>query len=191
MVTTRKRLETASAKLDAARAEGSDLVDALQTGVDKTRTKLEAAEKALHDYQQANATPEQPAEEAPADAAQAAIQKAMAARAAEADKSPEEKARDNLQKLEARLAKSEARLQEGRAADEEEKIIIALESTVERLKEKVAQARAQLEEPEAIPALQAALSAEQDPWVRGDLTRAIEYLQQFAGDEDVGEASFR
>ena len=38
-----------------AKAEGSDLVEALQTGVDKTRAKLEAAEKALQAYQQAQA----------------------------------------------------------------------------------------------------------------------------------------
>ena len=54
VVTTRKRLETATGKLEAAKKEGSELVDALQTGVDKTRAKLEAAEKALHEYQQAN-----------------------------------------------------------------------------------------------------------------------------------------
>ncbi len=142
VTTTRKRLDTARAKLEAAQAEGSDLVAALQTGVDKTAAKLEAAEKALHDYLQANATATEPAPEQPADAAQAAIQKAMAARAAEASKSPAEKARDNLAKLEARLAKSEAKLAESRAAGDEEKIIIALESTVERLQGKIAEARA-------------------------------------------------
>ena len=148
VVTTRKRLQTATAKLEAARAEGSDLVDALQTGVDKTATKLQAAEKALHDYQQANAQPvDQPPQE-PADAAQAAIQKAMAARAAEASKSPAEKAQENLHKLEARLAKSKAKLAESRTAGDEEKIITALESTVERLQGKVAEARAQLEQTE-------------------------------------------
>jgi H+/Na+-translocating ferredoxin:NAD+ oxidoreductase subunit C len=149
VVTTRKRLETATAKLDAAKAEGSDLVAALQTGVDKTRVKLEAAEKALQDYQQTNQGQTAQAPEEPADAAQVAIQKAMAAREAEADKSPEQKARDNLAKLEARLKKSEARLAEGKATGEEEKIITALESTVERLREKVAEARAQLDETEA------------------------------------------
>lgn len=141
VATTRKRLETATAKLEAARAEGSELVEALQTGVDKTRAKLEAAERALQDYQAANAEAQSPAPQPP-DAAQAAIQKAMAARAAEASKSPAEKARDNLAKLEARLEKSEARLAESRAAGEEEKIVEALEATVERLKQKLAEARA-------------------------------------------------
>ena len=144
---TRKRLDTAETKLAAAKAEGSDLVTALQTGVDKTRAKLEAAEKALADYlQSSKAAPA--ADEPPADAAQAAIQKAMAARAAEADKSPQQKARDNLAKLEARLSKSEARLEQSRDAGEEEKIINALESTVERLKDKVAEARSSLAETE-------------------------------------------
>jgi electron transport complex protein RnfC len=146
VITTRKRLETASAKLDAARAQGADHVDALQLGVDKTREKLAAAETALQSYHQANPSKQPPAE--PADAAQAAIQRAMAAREAEANKSPEDKAREGLQKLEARLAKSEARLQQGLAAGEEEKIIIALQSTVERLQEKVTAAKAELEQTE-------------------------------------------
>jgi H+/Na+-translocating ferredoxin:NAD+ oxidoreductase subunit C len=148
VTTTRKRLTTATAKLEAAKAEGSDFIDALQTGVDKTTAKLEAAEKALHDYLQANATTAEPAPAEPADAAQAAIQKAMEARAAEADKSPAEKARDNLAKLEARLAKSETKLAESRAAGDEEKIIIALESTVERLQGKIVEARAACDETE-------------------------------------------
>ena len=148
VVTTRKRLQTASGKLEAAKAEGSDLVDALKTGVDKTTTKLEAAEKALLDYQQANTSDEEPAQEEATDAAQVAIRKAMAARATEAEKSPEQKARDNLKKLEARLQKSEARLEQGRASGEEEKIISALESTVARLREKALEARAALDETE-------------------------------------------
>ena len=147
VVTTRKRLETASAKLEQARAEGSDLVDALQTGVDKTRAKLEAAEKALHDYEQANSSEEESAAP-PADAAQAAIQRAMAARAAEASLSPEEKARGQLEKLRQRLQKSEARLAESRSKGDEEKIIEALESTVARLGDKIAQAERELAETE-------------------------------------------
>ena len=147
VVTTRKRLETASAKLEAARAEGSDLVDALRTGVDKTRAKLEAAEKALHDYQQANSD-EKPSPAAPADAAQAAIQKAMAARAADAAKGPEEKLRGQLEKLQQRLEKSRQRLAESREKGDEDKIIEALESTVERLQAKIADAEKQLGETE-------------------------------------------
>jgi len=142
VVTTRKRLDTATAKLEQAKADGSDLVEALQTGVDKTRTKLDAAEQALHDYQQANNA--EPALEKPVDAAQAAIQKAMAARAAEAALSPEDKARTQLEKLQQRLEKSRAKLAESRENGEEDKIIEALESTVERLTEKVNTAQQQL-----------------------------------------------
>jgi electron transport complex protein RnfC len=153
VVSTRKRLATAEAKLAAAQEEGSDLVDALQTGVDKTRAKLEAAEKALHDYQQANAAPQEQAQ-APAaagqpSAAQAAIEKAMAARAAAAAMSPDEKARAELEKLRQRLQKSEKRLAESRDSGEEEKIIEALESTVSRLRDKIAAAEARLQETEA------------------------------------------
>jgi electron transport complex protein RnfC len=148
VVSTRKRLETASTKLEQAQAEGSDLVAALQTGVDKTRAKLETAEKALHDYlhTQAPEGKDKPAE--PADAAQAAIEKAMEARATEAALNPEEKARQALEKFEQRLQKSRTRLAESREAGDEEKIIIALESTVERLEQKVTEAREQLNEVE-------------------------------------------
>ncbi len=149
VATTRERLEKATAKLEAARTEGADHVAALETGVEKTRAKLAAAEQALSQYLEANPPVAEKSAPEPTDAAQAAIQKAMAARAAAASKSPLEKARDDLQKLEVRLLKSEARLAEGRAAGEEEKIIIALESTVERLHEKVAAARADVAKQEA------------------------------------------
>jgi electron transport complex protein RnfC len=144
VVTTRKRLETASGKLEQAKTEGSDLVAALQTGVDKTRAKLDAAEKALHDYQQDNS--EAPTvNAAPTDAAQAAIERAMAARSAEAALSPSEKARAQLEKLQLRLEKSRAKLAESRDSGAEEKIIEALESTVERLSEKIAAAEQELQ----------------------------------------------
>lgn len=48
-----------------------------------------------------------------------------------------------------------------------------------------------IEEPEAIPALELALKMERDAWVRSDLKRAIEYLRQFQGETELGEASFR
>lgn len=147
VVTTRKRLGTATAKLEAAKEEGSDFIEALQTGVDKTTAKLQVAEKALHDYQAANAPVEQ-TPEPPTDAAQAAIRRAMEARAAEAAQSPEDKARGALQKLQQRLEKSEARLVSSRADGDEEKIIEALEATVARLKDKIAEAKAPLPDTE-------------------------------------------
>ncbi|MAT91656.1 MAG: electron transport complex subunit RsxC [Halioglobus sp.] len=147
VVSARKRLETASAKLAEAQAQGSDLVDALQTGVDKTRGKLEAAEKALQDYQASDSAAAQDAAQ-PGDAAQAAIEKAMAARAAEASLSPQEKARKDLKKLEQRLQKSRDKLAASRESGEEEKIIEALEATVTRLQDKVEEARIAVQDAE-------------------------------------------
>ncbi len=146
VVTTRKRLETASTKLEQAQTEGSDLVDALQTGVEKTRAKLEAAEQALHDYLHANSTVAEQKPAAPTDAAQAAIERAMAARAAEAAMDPGQKARSELDKLQQRLEKSRHRLVQSRDAGDEPKIVEALESTVSRLEQKVTQARDRLAE---------------------------------------------
>jgi electron transport complex protein RnfC len=149
VVSTRKRLETATTKLEQAKAEGSDLVNALQTGVNKTTAKLEAAEKALHDYLQAQGTEEKAKPDQPADAAQAAIERAMAARAVDSALSPEDKARQALEKLQQRLDKSRTKLAQSKEAGDQEKIIIALESTVERLEQKVAEARTQLTELES------------------------------------------
>jgi electron transport complex protein RnfC len=142
VVSTQKRLDTATGKLEQARAEGSDLVEALQTGVDKTRAKLAAAEQALRDCQQSQ--PDQSAEQPPADAAQAAIAKAMAARATEAARSPGEKARADLEKLQQRLQKTQDKLAQSREIGEDAKIVEALESTVERLAEKINAAQQQL-----------------------------------------------
>ena len=142
VVTTRARLDTASSKLAQARAEGSDLVDALQLGVDKTRAKLEAAELALQAFVDAGQTAPQQA--VPTDAASVAIARAVAARAADAALDPVEKARTQLAGLEQRLAKTRARLAASRSKGEEEKIIGILVSTVAALEEKVSAARAQL-----------------------------------------------
>ncbi|MEH6582416.1 MAG: electron transport complex subunit RsxC [Halioglobus sp.] len=150
VASTRKRLDTASKKLAEAQAENSDLVTALQTGVDKTTEKLHKAEKALADYQSKSSSDSQDAPTAAGevDAAQAAIQKAMAARAADSSLSPEQKAKNNLDKLVQRLQKSEAKLASCRESGEEEKIIDAMESTVERLKEKIATAEQAVSEGE-------------------------------------------
>ena len=142
VVSTHKRLDTATAKLEQAKAEGSDLVGALQTGVDKTRDKLTAAEQALKDCQQRLGT--HSAEQPPADGAQAAIARAMQARTTEASLSPQEKARLDLKKLHNRLQKSQAVLIKSRDNAEEEKVIDALESTVARLTDKINAVQQQL-----------------------------------------------
>ena len=139
VLSIRARLETATAKLQQARAEGSDLVDALQLGVDKTRAKLEAAEKALQELVRADGPPATAS--ANADPAAAAIARALAARETGASMSPADKARGQLEGLEQRLDKTRKRLADCRANGDEEKIIEALESTVVRLEEKVNAAR--------------------------------------------------
>ncbi|GAB3289007.1 electron transport complex subunit RsxC [Parahaliea aestuarii] len=152
VASTRKRLDTASAKLEQARAEGSDLIDALQSGVDKTRAKLEAAEKALAEHlaSQDNPPPaSEPAVAKPRSAAEIAIAKAKAARAAEADLSPQEKARKQLDSLRQRLDKSEQRLAQSREAGEDEKIVEALAATVQRLKEKISALESEAEKVES------------------------------------------
>lgn len=138
VVSAQKRLETASAKLEEAKATGSDFVEALQTGVDKTRVKLTAAEQALAQYQQTHN------EAPPADATKVAIEKAMAKRQAEAALNPEDKARADLAKLQERLQKSQDKLAQCRTDGDEEKVIVALELTVARLAEKISAAEQQL-----------------------------------------------
>ena len=142
VLSIRARLETATAKLQQARAEGSDLVDALQLGVDKTRAKLEAAEKALQELAAADGPP--PAASTAADPAAAAIARALAARETGASMSPADKARGQLEGLEQRLEKTRKRLADCRDNGDEEKIIEALESTVVRLEEKISAAREHL-----------------------------------------------
>ncbi|MCB1699923.1 MAG: electron transport complex subunit RsxC [Halioglobus sp.] len=148
VTSTRQRLETASAKLAQAEAEGSDLVAALQTGVDKTRARLEAAEQALRDF--TAAAEEAPLQETPVDPAAAAIARAIAARASEAALDPSEKSRKQLAALEQRLEKTRARLAASQGAGEEQKIIDALESSVSLLEEKVSAAKQQLNNPEGV-----------------------------------------
>lgn len=63
IATTRKRLATANTKLQQAQDDNSDLVEALQLGVDKTRTKLDAAEAALQVMLAAAPTSEQQSQE--------------------------------------------------------------------------------------------------------------------------------
>ncbi|MCP4467050.1 MAG: electron transport complex subunit RsxC [Halioglobus sp.] len=144
VVAARKRLDTASKKLEEAKVDGSDLVDALQSGVDKTRAKLDAAEKALAALGEAHAAVAPESE--PTDAAQAAIQRAMAAREAEAALSPAEKAKADLEKLEQRLEKTRSKLAQSQASAGEEKVIEALTSTVQRLEQKVEAAQQALSE---------------------------------------------
>jgi electron transport complex protein RnfC len=142
VVSAHRRLQMASAKLAEAQGQHSDLVDALQAGVEKTRSRLDAAEQALCDFQLSQGGPLQ--DHVPADPAQAAIAKAIAARATEAALSPQEKAQADLLKLQQRLLKTQKSLAQSRQHGDEEKVIVALEATVVRLTEKISIAEQQL-----------------------------------------------
>jgi electron transport complex protein RnfC len=142
VVSAHRRLQIARDKLAEAHAKDSDLVEALQSGVEKTQARFDAAEHALHAFRQAHGKVVQ--EQKPADAAQAAIEKAMAARAAEKALSPIEKAQADLEKLQQRLVKTQNSLAQSRQNGEEDKVIVALEATVVRLMEKIAVAQQQL-----------------------------------------------
>ncbi|GAB3095193.1 electron transport complex subunit RsxC [Aestuariicella hydrocarbonica] len=106
------RLAKAEEKLAAAKAENSDKVDALQTGVDKLKEKIASAEQEL-----AELTPSAPtATPAPEqDAAAAAIERAKAKAAAQANLSPEDKLRDQLTSINGRLEKARIKLEQAQA----------------------------------------------------------------------------
>ncbi len=141
VISARKRLDTATARLEQAQAGQPELVEAMQTAVDRTRAKLEAAERALGEFHDGGQSP--PKTEAP-DPAAAAIARAMAAREAEAALGPEEKLRRQLTSLRQRLEKSETRLAASREAEEDAKIVEALEASAERLRERIAAVEAEL-----------------------------------------------
>jgi electron transport complex protein RnfC len=155
-----ERLDREEAEKDAKRAArklaaeqravqaaqgSSDAEDPIQAAIDRAKAKKAAqqaaAEKAFEGYQATQKGDSTKKTDAPQlDAAQAAIQKAMAARVADSALSPAEKAGKNLEKLRQRLQKTETKLEECRRNGEEEKIIDALAATVERLGEKIVSA---------------------------------------------------
>ncbi len=138
-----QRKQKSEEKLAQSREDGAadNVIEALEAGLAKLAEKIEAAEAEVAQYGPAEAAP---APEPTTDPAQAAIEKAKAARAAAANMSPEEKARNNLKKLLERKAKSEQKLAEGREDGTQEKVIEALEATIEKLAEKIETARAEL-----------------------------------------------
>ena len=60
-----------------------------------------------------------------------------------------------------------------------------------RVRQTAAWSLMQMEEPDAIPALEMAMRMENDGWVKGDMRRAIGFLKQFEGETDLNEATFR
>ncbi len=140
-----KRLAKAQDKLEAAKTDGADTVDALQAGVDKLQGKITDAEKELTELAPA-ATPAPaagPLEEKENDAAQAAIERAKAKAAAQASMSPEEKLRDQVASLEKRLTKAEEKLATAKAEGSD--TVDALQTGVDKLKEKLSTQKTALE----------------------------------------------
>ncbi len=145
------RLEKAHAKLEQAKTEGADTVDALQTGYDKMlakqgklRDELRALNPAAPELADSTlATAAAPTEP---DAATAAIEKAKAKAAAQASMSPEEKLRDQIESLEKRLDKARQRLAKAEADNDEN--IDAFRAGVEKNEAKLQQAKADLENAE-------------------------------------------
>jgi electron transport complex protein RnfC len=132
------RKEAAEERARQAAAAGDEAgADPIQAAIDRAKAKKAAAQK--------TATDQPPGPEAPtADAAQLAIEKAMAARAATSGQTPLEKAEANLKRLQERLTKSETKLQQSQAADADETIINALQSALQKLRPKLADAEQEL-----------------------------------------------
>jgi len=99
-----------------------------------------------------------------ADPAQAAIEKARAARAAGDNLSPQDKAQQKLDSLRQRLQSSKQKLENAGDDEQADKIKIALAASIELLKEKIIQAESELTEISSSPEPQAASEAlDNDP----------------------------
>jgi electron transport complex protein RnfC len=135
----RKKAAEERAKEAAAAGDESES-DPIQAAIDRAKAKKAAAQQTTTEAQPAAGAVPAPTP----DAAQLAIAKAMAARAAAAEQSPLEKAQANLKRLRERLAKSEDKLAQSRQTGAEEKIIEALQSALEKLQPKIFEAEQQL-----------------------------------------------
>lgn len=136
-----QRLAKAELKLAAAKADNADTVDALQSGVDKLKQKLDTAKQELQQLQPDSKPAAIDAQEQ--DAATAAIARAQARAAAQANMSPEEKLREQIAALEKRLDKANQRLAKAEADNDDN--LEAFRAGVEKTSAKLAQARAELE----------------------------------------------
>jgi HEAT repeat protein len=99
-----------------------------------------------------------------------------------------EATRDTAVEIKAKAAWALGMLQ---AKEALEPVSQMLSDPASRVRQSASGALLQIEEPEAIPALRAALAKETDEWVRKDIEAAIKHLIQFEGETDVGESSFR
>jgi H+/Na+-translocating ferredoxin:NAD+ oxidoreductase subunit C len=134
------RIDKSRAKLEKARAEGSDHVDALQNGLKKLETKLADARRERAALA--------PVEDSPTlDAAASAIARAQQKAEALATMSPTQKLEANIESLRARIAKSRTKLEQARAEGADH--VDALESGLEKLETKLAAAELEKAEMEA------------------------------------------
>lgn len=136
--TAEKRLSAAQEKLAQAEADNAPTVDAMKTAVEKMQTKLDAARQELESFVVETVVEQQE----DIDPAKAAIERAMANRAAQASLSDEEKAKQKVISLESRLAKTEQKLAAAREEQDPNEAILT--DTVEKLRQKLDQAKAEL-----------------------------------------------
>lgn len=149
--TTEKRLQSASAKLDEARATEAANLGALQTAFDKMTEKLAQAREELTAHQQSTSS----------DPAQEAIARAQAARAEAAEQSPLDQARQRVESLEQRLLKAEQKLEQARETGSD--TVDILEKSAAGLRDKLENARAELAQISSDQAPAPAASDTRDP----------------------------
>lgn len=102
----KKRMAVADEKLTLARQDGAATADALQAGLDKMQTKMDALQQELKDLGPEPTAAAATATETPLDPAAAAIERAKAKALAAASMSPAEKLRDQIASMQTRIAKT-------------------------------------------------------------------------------------
>ena len=160
VTTAEKRLESASTKLEEARASDAANLGALQTAFDRMTEKLGQAKEELAQFLTTESQQTE-AQDNAADPAQAAIARAQAARASAAEQSPLEKAQQLVASLEKRLEKSEQKLQEAKAAGSDTADV--LEKSTTTLRDKLESARGELAQLSDSEAPTEAVAATTDP----------------------------
>lgn len=128
------RLQKAQEKVDAAKAEGSSTLDALQQGAEKLQQKIAQTIESLKELGiDPNATPV--VSEPEKSAAELAIEKAKAKAAALANMSEDEKRAEQRKSLEDRLQKARERL--AKAEAENDANVEVFRSSLEKLEAKL------------------------------------------------------
>ncbi len=134
------RIEKARRKLEAARAEGSEHVAALENGLEKLETKLAEAREERRQLGEPEPEPA-PADDEPDDAAAAAIARAQAKAKERESMSPAQKLDANIESLQGRVEKARQKLEAAREEGSEH--VDALENGLEKLETKLADAQQQ------------------------------------------------